>query len=128
MIETRFSLRTATRVFEKPLPIRRLWSYDTDIRKGRVHGDVAATLWQKSLQPIVYMDVIETSQVFAPLLVRRAKLGFASQGQVLTPEVLARYRVLRVASLKVTTTAKRTQGGDGPQCASVKGLSPVMNG
>jgi len=62
-----------------------------------------------------------------PMLVRRAKLGFVSQGQVLTPEVLARYRVPRVASLKVTTTAKRTQGGDGPQCVSVKGLSPVMN-
>jgi len=61
------------------------------------------------------------------LLVRRAKLGFASQGQVLTPEVLARRRVPRVAPLKVTTTAKRTQEGDGPQCASVKGLSPVMN-
>jgi len=62
------------------------------------------------------------------LLVRRAKLGFASQGRVLTPEVLARYRVPRVASVKVTTPTKRTQGGDGPQCASVKGLSPVMNG
>ena len=65
--------------------------------------------------------------ITVPLLVRRAKLGFVSQGQVLTPEVLARYRVPRVASLKVTTTAKRTQGGDGPQCVSVKGLSPVMN-
>jgi hypothetical protein len=64
----------------------------------------------------------------APLLVRRAKLGFASQGQVLTPEVLARHRVPRVASWKVTTTTKRTQEGDGPQCVSVKGLSPVMNG
>jgi len=62
------------------------------------------------------------------LLVRRAKLGFASQGQVLTPEVLARHRVPRVASWKVTTTTKRTQEGDGPQCVSVKGLSPVMNG
>lgn len=64
----------------------------------------------------------------SPFLVRRAKLGFASQGQVLTPEALARHRVPRVASWKVTTTAKRTQEGDGPQCASVKGLSPVMNG
>ena len=61
------------------------------------------------------------------LLVRRAKLGFASQGQVLTPEALARHRVPRVASEAVTSTAKRTQGGDGPQRASVKGLSPVMN-
>jgi len=66
--------------------------------------------------------------ISVPLLVRRAKLGFASQGRVLTPEVLARYRVPRVASVKVTTPTKRTQGGDGPQCASVKGLSPVMNG
>src|SRR5712691_2256233 len=62
------------------------------------------------------------------LLVRRAKLGFASQGQVLTPDVLARYRVPRVASSTLTPTAKRTQGGDGPQCASVKGLSPFRNG
>jgi hypothetical protein len=30
MIEILFSLWTATRVFEKPLPIRRLWAYDTD--------------------------------------------------------------------------------------------------
>ena len=77
--------------------------------------------------------IFQTSLFWSPpliavrLLVRRAKLGFVSQGQVLTPEVLARYRVPRVASLKVTTTAKRTQGGDGPQCVSVKGLSPVMN-
>src|SRR4029453_2044298 len=31
------------------------------------------------------------------MLVHRAKLGFTSQGQVLTPEVLARHRVPRVA-------------------------------
>jgi hypothetical protein len=54
-------------------------------------------------------------------LVRRAKLGFASQGQVLTPEALARHRVPRVAPASVTATAKRTQGVHGPQCASVKG-------
>jgi hypothetical protein len=59
-------------------------------------------------------------------LVRRAKLGFASQGEVLTPEALARRRVLSVASSAVTLAAKRTQGVHGPQCASVKGLSPVM--
>jgi hypothetical protein len=81
-----------------------------------------------SIEVIVDQFSRETSQVFAPLLVRRAKLGFASQGQVLTPEVLARHRVPRVASWKVTTTTKRTQEGDGPQCVSVKGLSPVMNG
>ena len=65
--------------------------------------------------------------ISVPMLVRRAKLGFASQGQVLTPEALARHRVPSVASEAVTSTAKRTQGGDGPQRASVKGLSPVMD-
>src|SRR5215813_8690182 len=58
--------------------------------------------------------------------VRRAKLGVAGQGQSLTPEALARYRVPRVALVSVTAPAKRTQGVHGPQCASVKGLSPVM--
>jgi hypothetical protein len=58
--------------------------------------------------------------------VRRAKLGVASQGQSLTPEALARHRVPRVALVSVTAPAKRTQGVHGPQCASVKGLSPVM--
>ena len=57
-------------------------------------------------------------------IVRRAKLGFASQGEIPTPEALARQRVPSVASQTVTSTAKRTQGGDGPQRASVKGLSP----
>jgi hypothetical protein len=61
------------------------------------------------------------------LLVRRAKLGFVSRRQVPAPEVLARHRVPSVASLSVTPVAKRTQGGDGPQCESVKGLSPVMD-
>jgi hypothetical protein len=65
--------------------------------------------------------------ISVPVLVRRAKLGFASQGQVLTPEALARHRVPSVASETVTSTAKRTQGGDGPQRASVKGLSSVMD-
>ena len=57
---------------------------------------------------------------------RGAKLGSDSRGKALDPEVLARQRVPSVASLSVTAEAKRTQGGDGPQCASVKGLSPLM--
>jgi hypothetical protein len=61
----------------------------------------------------------------APIHVRRAKLGVASQGQSLTPEALARYRGLSVASASVTAPTKRTQGVHGRQCASVKGLSPV---
>ena len=69
----------------------------------------------------------QTSQLFVPLLVRRAKLGFVSRRQVPAPEALARHRVPSVASLSVTPAAKRTQGGGGPQCESVKGLSPVMN-
>src|SRR5215510_7655066 len=60
-------------------------------------------------------------------LVRRAKLGVVSQGKNLAPEALAGHRVPSVASLLVTLAAKRTQGGDGLQCASVKGLSPVMD-
>jgi hypothetical protein len=64
---------------------------------------------------------------FVRLLVRRAKLGPVSRGEVPAPEALARYRIPSVAWPKVTTATKRTQGGDGPQCASVKGLSPVMN-
>jgi hypothetical protein len=61
------------------------------------------------------------------LPVRRVKLGFVSRRQVPAPEVLARHRVPSVASLSVTPVAKRTQGGDGPQRESVKGLSPVMD-
>jgi hypothetical protein len=49
------------------------------------------------------------------------------RGQVLTPEALARHRVPSVASETVTSPAKRAQGGDGPQRARVKGLSPVMD-
>jgi hypothetical protein len=59
-------------------------------------------------------------------LVRRAKLGSVSRRQIPAPEALARHRVPSVASQSVTAAAKRTQGGDGPQCVSVKGLSPVM--
>ena len=42
------------------------------------------------------------------------------------PEALARRRVPSVAPVSVTAPVKRTQGDDGPQCASVKGLSLVM--
>ena len=62
-----------------------------------------------------------------PNIVRRAKLGVVSQGKNLAPEALAGHRVPSVASSSVTLAAKRTQGGDGLQCASVKGLSPVMD-
>ena len=48
MLKTLFSLRTATRVFEKPLPIRRPESSDIDGREGNIRCDVAATLRQKS--------------------------------------------------------------------------------
>jgi hypothetical protein len=72
--------------------------------------------WRRSLHSV---------SVFPWPQVRRAKLGFVSRRQVPAPEVLARHRVPRVASLSVTPTTKRTQGGDGPQCASVKGWSPV---
>ena len=65
--------------------------------------------------------------LFAPLLERRVKLGPVSRGQVPAPEALARHRISSVAWPKVTTVMKRTQRVDGPQCASVKGLSPVMN-
>ena len=65
-------------------------------------------------------------RIYVPLLERRAKLGCVSRGQNPASEALARHRVPSVASAKVTTSTKRTQGGDGPQCASVKGLSPVM--
>ena len=65
-------------------------------------------------------------RICVPLLVRRAKLGYVSRRQISAPEAVARHRVPRVASASVTAAAKRTQGGDGPQCVSVKGLSPVM--
>ena len=74
-----------------------------------------------------HLNRYAVQHIFVPLLVRRAKLGFASQGQVLTPEALARHRVPSVASEAVMSPAKRTQGGDGPQRARVKGLSPVMD-
>ncbi len=65
-------------------------------------------------------------KLYVPLLERRAKLGYVSRRQIPALEALARHRVPSVASAPVTSSAKRTQGGDGPQCASVKGLSPVM--
>jgi hypothetical protein len=55
------------------------------------------------------MNRYALQHISVPLLVRRAKLGFASQGQVLTPEVLARPRVPRGALVKVTTPAQRTR-------------------
>ena len=61
-----------------------------------------------------------------PLLVRRAKLGFVYWVRVPVLEALARHQVLSVASALVTPLAKRTQGGHGLQCASVKGLSLDM--
>jgi hypothetical protein len=64
---------------------------------------------------------------FVPLLVRRAKLGFVYGVQVPILEALAKHQVLSVASASATRSAKRTQGGDGPQCESVKGFSPDMN-
>ena len=43
------------RVFEKPLPIRRPESYDTDVREGSIRRDVTTALKQKSsLQIFVY--------------------------------------------------------------------------
>ncbi len=57
---------------------------------------------------------------------RRAKLGCVSRRQMPAPEALARRRVPSVAPVSVTAPVKRTQGDDGPQCASVKGLSLVM--
>ena len=68
-----------------------------------------------------------TPLIFVRLLVRRAKLGFASRRQVPTPEALARHRVPRGALGAVTPPAKRTQGGDGPQRVSAQGMSPVMD-
>ena len=53
--------------------------------------------------------------------VRRAKLGFVCGVKVPILEALARRQVLSVASATATAWAKRTQGGDGPQCESVKG-------
>ena len=48
MIEMLFSLRMATMVFEKRLPIRRPTPYDTDVREGSIRSSVAATLRQKN--------------------------------------------------------------------------------
>jgi hypothetical protein len=62
-----------------------------------------------------------------PLLVRRAKLGSTRWRRNPAPKALVRHRVLSVASASATMTAKRTQGDDGLQCESVKGLSLVMN-
>ena len=65
--------------------------------------------------------------VLVQKLVRRAKLGSASRGKKPAPKALVRHRVPSVASAVVTLTAKRTQGDDGLQCESVKGLSPDMD-
>ncbi len=66
------------------------------------------------------------TEVFTPFsapLVRRAKLGFVDGVKVPILEALARHQELSVALVSVTKPAKRTQGGDGPQCESVKGMS-----
>ncbi len=47
LLETLCSLQTAMRVFEKPLPIRRPSSYDTDGREDSIRRDGAAMLRQK---------------------------------------------------------------------------------
>jgi hypothetical protein len=47
MLEILFSLRITPRVFEKPLPIRRPSSYDTDGRASILYRDIVATLRQK---------------------------------------------------------------------------------
>ena len=63
MIEILFSLRMATMVFEKRLPIRRLWSLrpiDARAVFAPTRGNVEA---KRTLQLFVYMDVRETSQV-----------------------------------------------------------------
>ena len=73
----------------------------------------------------VHSNCSLTTRIF-PLLVRRAKLGFVYWVGVPVLEALARHQVLSVASALATTLAKRTQGGHGLQCDSVKGLSPVM--
>jgi site-specific recombinase XerD len=69
---------------------------------------------------------VATWRELVPLFERRAKLDPVSRGQNLASKALTRHRVSSVAVAKVTTSPKRTQGGDGPQCVSVKGLSPVM--
>ena len=69
---------------------------------------------------------IQAHELLSACLVRRAKLGFVSRRQVPALEAMARHQVPSVASLSVTPVAKRTQGGDGPQCKRVKGLSPVI--
>jgi len=97
---------------------------------SRACGSLAMNLSRemRSLQAalITFASSYTLTLKISRLLVRRAKLGFASQGQVLTLEALARHQVPSVASSAVTLAAKRTQGVHGPQCASVKGLSPVM--
>jgi len=73
------------------------------------------------------MQIVLLTLFFVPLHVRRAKLGFVYGVQVPILEALAKHQVLSVASVSAMRTAKRPQGGDGPQCESVKGFSPDMN-
>jgi len=58
--------------------------------------------------------------------VRRAKLDSANQGENLVMEALARHQIPSVALFSLPITVKRTQGDDGPQCESMKGLSPEI--
>jgi hypothetical protein len=66
--------------------------------------------------------------ISVPVLERRALLGATRRGEVPAPKALARHRIPSVAGPQGTTGMKRTQGADGPPCARVKGLSPVMHG
>jgi hypothetical protein len=55
MIEMLYSPRMVTMVFEKRLPIRRLWLYETDGLQDCVCPEVAATLRQdNSTTPCLY--------------------------------------------------------------------------
>ncbi len=58
----------------------------------------------------------------APSEARLSQLGESP-----SPVSPGKARVPSVALTPVTSSVKRTQGNDGPQCVSVKGLSPVMN-
>ena len=97
-------------------------------RYGKYEFNVEAARARLGYVPWGSSVMLTRPLTFVHLLERRAKLGPASRGQGPAPEALARHRRPSVAGPKVTTVMKRTQGADGPPCARVKGLSPVMNG
>jgi RNA-directed DNA polymerase len=88
------------------------------VRSSRRHG---------LLNHLIPQEADMFAFVLVPRLERRATLGLVSRGESPAPEARTRHRIPRVAWPQVPTVMQRTPGGEGPPCARVKALSPVVH-